>query len=116
MLGLILFLTPLMHTPPPTAHALTTFSQAMVVYFDIEFSHCHKPVKFSTGPHARYTHWKQTVFYLATPLTMERGEVVTGTLRCRPNSKNHRDLDIELAYSINGAISKVDEVQPYRLR
>lgn len=40
------------------------YVHALVAYFDIEFSHCHKPVRFSTGPHAKYTHWKQTVFYL----------------------------------------------------
>jgi len=28
---------------------------AFVAWFDIEFSVCHKPVKFSTGPHAKYT-------------------------------------------------------------
>ena len=35
------------------------YVHALVAWFDIEFSHCHKPIKFSTGPHARYTHWKQ---------------------------------------------------------
>ena len=104
----------LSHLPPhPTPRP--SF-QALVVYFDIEFSHCHNPIRFSTGPHARYTHWKQTVFYLAEPLTMEKDERITGTLRCRPNSKNHRDLDIEIAYKLAGAISNVDVVQPYRLR
>ena len=29
------------------------FLHAVVAYFDIEFSHCHKPVRFSTGPHAK---------------------------------------------------------------
>ena len=40
------------------------YCHALVSWFDIEFSHCHKPVRFSTGPGARYTHWKQTFFYL----------------------------------------------------
>ena len=86
------------------------------MYFDIEFSHCHKPIKFSTGPQAKYTHWKQTVFYLQDSLTVEVGEVVEGTLRCRPNAKNHRDLDIELAYKLEGQHAQVDVVQAYRLR
>ncbi|KAJ1565471.1 Protein arginine N-methyltransferase 1, partial [Cladochytrium tenue] len=32
---------------------------AFICYFDIRFTACHKPVYFSTGPHAQYTHWKQ---------------------------------------------------------
>ena len=35
------------------------FVHAFVVYFDIEFTDCHKPTVFSTGPDAPYTHWKQ---------------------------------------------------------
>ena len=88
-----------------------------MAYFDIEFSHCHKPVRFSTGPHAKYTHWKTTVFYLSEPVTGEEGEVVHGVLRCAPNGKNHRDLDIEIRYAFagrNGAA--IDVTQPYRLR
>lgn len=73
-------------------------------------------MRFSTGPHAEYTHWKQTVFYLNETLTVEPGEAISGTLRCRPNSRNHRDLDIEIAYKIDGKFSKVDALQPYRLR
>ena len=87
-----------------------------MVYFDIEFSHCHKPIKFSTGPQAKYTHWKQTVFYLQEPLTVEVGEVVEGVLRCRPNARNHRDLDIELEYKMEGRVSQVHVAQAYRLR
>jgi type I protein arginine methyltransferase len=52
------------------------YVHALVAYFDIDFSHAHKPVRFSTGPHAKYTHWKQTVFYLTDPVTAEEGEVV----------------------------------------
>ena len=33
--------------------------QALVTFFNIEFTHCHKRVGFSTAPEAPYTHWKQ---------------------------------------------------------
>jgi protein arginine N-methyltransferase 1 len=93
------------------------YVHALVVYFDIEFSHCHKPIHFSTGPHAQYTHWKQTVFYLSDELTMQSGESLSGAIRCRPNSKNHRDLDIEIEYKFEGSKAEpVARVQPYRLR
>jgi protein arginine N-methyltransferase 1 len=31
---------------------------AFLAWFDISFDCTHKQVKFSTGPHAQYTHWK----------------------------------------------------------
>jgi len=92
------------------------YIHALVAWFDIEFSHCHKPIHFSTGPRAKYTHWKQTVFYLNDELTVEQDEELDGLIRCRPNSKNHRDLDIEIAYSFKGAAGEVEAVQPYRMR
>jgi protein arginine N-methyltransferase 1 len=36
----------------------------------------HKPLHFSTGPFSKYTHWKQTVFYLQEDLTICAGEEV----------------------------------------
>lgn len=70
------------------------FIHALIAWFDIEFSACHKPIRFSTGPHTKYTHWKQTVFYLTDAVTMESGEKLSGNLECRPNERNRRDLDI----------------------
>ncbi len=32
------------------------FIHALVAWFDIEFTACHKPIRFSTGPHTKYTH------------------------------------------------------------
>lgn len=77
------------------------FIHAIIAWFDIEFSACHKPIKFSTGPHTKYTHWKQTVFYLQDVLTVEEGEEIVGELENRPSEKNHRDLDITITYKLN---------------
>jgi len=79
------------------------YCHALVAYFDIEFSKCHKPIYFSTGPRSRYTHWKQTVFYLHDVLSIKQGESITGTLACKPNVKNPRDLDIAIDYEFTGA-------------
>ena len=76
------------------------FIHALIAWFDIEFSACHKPIRFSTGPHAKYTHWKQTVFYLREVLTVEDGEDVTGYLSSKPNDKKKRDLDIAIQYHL----------------
>lgn len=39
------------------------FIQALVTYFTVEFTKCHKRLGFSTAPDAQYTHWKQTGEY-----------------------------------------------------
>jgi type I protein arginine methyltransferase len=74
------------------------FVHALVAWFDIEFSACHKPIRFSTGPHTKYTHWKQTVLYLHEVLTVQQGEVIKCVLHNHPNEKNRRDLDIKIEY------------------
>ena len=76
------------------------FIHALIAWFDIEFTKCHKPIKFSTGPHTKYTHWKQTVFYLQDVLTVEEAEQVSGMLENKPNAKNKRDLDIKISYRL----------------
>lgn len=78
----------------------TDYIHALIAWFDIEFSACHKPIKFSTGPHTKYTHWKQTVFYLQDVIMVEGGESVKGKLSCRPNNHNRRDLDIAIDYTL----------------
>jgi len=76
------------------------FVHALIAWFDIDFTACHKPIRFSTGPHTKYTHWKQTVFYLREVLTVEQGEQIVGVLTNKPNDKNKRDLDITISYKL----------------
>lgn len=92
------------------------FLHAFVVYFDVEFSCCHKPVGFSTGPMNPYTHWKQTVFYMQDVLSVKSGEEITGVFKCAPNAKNPRDLDIELDVKFSGSVSQLDAHMEYRMR
>lgn len=40
------------------------------------------------APHSRYTHWKQTVFYLQDCLTVQKGEKLSGTFGVRQNASN----------------------------
>ena len=76
------------------------FIHALIAWFDIEFAACHKPIRFSTGPHTKYTHWKQTVFYLKDVLTVEKGEQLRGVLQNKPNADRKRDLDIKIDYTL----------------
>jgi len=92
------------------------YCHAFVAYFDMEFSKCHKKVFFSTGPHAQYTHWKQTVFYLEDVLSMKKGEEIRGEFSCAPNAKNPRDLDLQISYKFTGEHDSIDNTQSYYLR
>lgn len=93
------------------------FVHALIAWFDIEFSACHKPIKFSTGPHAKYTHWKQTVFYMRDVLRAKDGESVSGFLDCKPNQNNRRDLDIRIQYKLEArdAGNRIEGEASYRM-
>lgn len=92
------------------------FIHALVAYFDVSFTKCHKPIGFSTGPKARPTHWKQTVMYLEDVITICEGEVLTGTMSVTRNAKNARDIDIKLSYSFNGKRCQASRTQLFRMR
>lgn len=92
------------------------YIHALVAYFDVSFTKCHKLTGFSTGPKSRSTHWKQTVLYLEDVLTVCEGEAITGTMTVAPNKKNPRDVEIMLKYSLNGRRSVISKVQYYKMR
>ncbi|KAK6151901.1 hypothetical protein DH2020_014536 [Rehmannia glutinosa] len=92
------------------------YIHALVAYFDVSFTKCHKLMGFSTGPKSRATHWKQTVLYLEDVLTICQGEALMGTMTVAPNSKNPRDVDITLKYSLDGQHCKASRTQYYRMR
>ncbi len=77
----------------------TATFQALVTFFNVEFSKCHKRVGFSTSPEAPYTHWKQTVFYLQDYITCKKGEDIVGVFKMKPNPRNKRDLDFGIDVS-----------------
>ncbi|CCE61490.1 hypothetical protein TPHA_0A04150 [Tetrapisispora phaffii CBS 4417] len=76
------------------------YINGLITWFDIEFPapKGKKAITFSTGAHAPYTHWKQTVFYLADDLECEVGDVLEGQITSIPNKRNNRDLDITIEY------------------
>eukprot|EP00186_Timspurckia_oligopyrenoides_P002216 CAMPEP_0182448064 /NCGR_PEP_ID=MMETSP1172-20130603/23151_1 /TAXON_ID=708627 /ORGANISM="Timspurckia oligopyrenoides, Strain CCMP3278" /LENGTH=361 /DNA_ID=CAMNT_0024644785 /DNA_START=285 /DNA_END=1370 /DNA_ORIENTATION=- len=94
----------------------TDFAHAIVAFFDVRFTHCHRPIVFDTGPFSKPTHWNHTVFYLDKTLALEAGELIQGTLACRPNKRNPRDLDIAISYYVDAKNIKTNSVLRYWLR
>lgn len=84
------------------------YAHAFVLWFDIEFTHCHKPVYFGTGPQHRYTHWKQAVFYIEDVFAISAGEEVKGHFSCKvcslltTSSNVYCLVHVELMFEKNG--------------
>ncbi|XP_053259252.1 protein arginine N-methyltransferase 8-like [Podarcis raffonei] len=92
------------------------YIHALVTYFNIEFTKCHKKIGFSTAPDAPYTHWKQTVFYLEDYLTVRRGEELYGSISIKPNEKNVRDLDFTVDLDFKGQLCEISVSNSYKMR
>lgn len=92
------------------------YIHALVAYFNVSFTKCHKMMGFSTGPRSKATHWKQTVLYLEDVITICEGETLMGSMTVTPNKKNPRDIDIKLKYSLNGHRCQVSRTQHYKMR
>lgn len=56
---------------------------ALVSWFDTSFSDVENPVVLTTSPMKKYTHWKQSVFYLEKPLSVRKGDELYGSIACR---------------------------------
>merc|ERR1711939_397880 len=92
------------------------YCHAILGWFDCAFRASHKPITFSTGPHAKYTHWKQTVFYLGDAIAMDEDDTIEGTISVAPNKRNNRDLDIVIDYAASGeAAQGAAEKREYRM-
>ena len=94
----------------------TDYCHALTCYFNVEFSKTHNKLKMSTGPKSKYTHWKQTIFYLDEPLIVHAGEKITGQFSVKRNDKNPRDLDIDIKVDFKGKEQEYHQDRPYRLR
>eukprot|EP00050_Salpingoeca_kvevrii_P003551 m.227318 g.227318 ORF g.227318 m.227318 type:complete len:556 (+) comp10849_c1_seq13:4415-6082(+) len=92
------------------------YVHALVAHFDIEFGGIHKPVRFSTGAAAPYTHWKQTVFYLEDVLAVSAGEKITGKFICKKNANNPRDLEFGIDGKFEGEIQQTEFSHKYHMR
>jgi len=93
------------------------YLHALVTYFNMEFTKCHKRTGFSTSPDAPYTHWKQTVFYLGdNDLTIKKGEEVEGVISMTPNPQNNRDLDFNIKLDFKGELSDASCSLNYKMR
>ena len=71
-------------------------------WFTTDFSHGKENVCLSTSPFKKWTHWKQTVFYLRKPLLIEYEEEVKGKLRVGKGVENKRNIEVDMTLEVKG--------------
>ncbi|KAJ9106082.1 hypothetical protein QFC21_001221 [Naganishia friedmannii] len=57
-------------------------------------------VSFTTGPRGKPTHWKQVVFMLKQPVSLEQGQRIKGTFNCVKGHDNQREVDVEIHWKV----------------
>ena len=92
----------------------TNICSSFVSHFDMSFNHGEQSIYIPTGPHEKSTHWQQASLNLRQALPLKNGDVIRGTIACRPNEKNSRDLDIAIEYGIGNDSDTI--LEHYRMR
>ena len=80
---------------------------ALVSWFDTSFSHLKRPTVLTTSPMKKYTHWKQSVFYMDKPISVRKGDTLYGSIATRQDKENFRNLNIKISYHCEGQAEKV---------
>lgn len=79
---------------------------AIVAWFDTEFSlnqDGNAVNSFTTRPGPQgETHWKQTIFHLEDPLSLQKGDKLKVTFKGDRNPSNIRELEVSAVMTVNG--------------
>jgi len=81
------------------------FCHALVLYFTVEFSRCRNPITLSTSPLEYYTHWKQSVLYLDTPIPLSMREDIKGTIKMWVSGEKKDKTVIQVGTQFKGVTS-----------
>ncbi|XP_077392911.1 protein arginine N-methyltransferase 2 [Festucalex cinctus] len=65
------------------------------------------PVELNTGPDSEPTHWKQTLFMLDEPVSVNAADRIGGSIILRRNPTWRRHLTVTLHWDINGRTQEV---------
>jgi len=92
------------------------YCHALISFFEVEFTKCYRPTGFSTGPHCRRTHWKQTLFYLTNDLVVSRGTFIDVSMSVTKNLLNKRGLEISIEVNYKGSSKNSNQKRVYAMR
>jgi len=89
---------------------------ALVCWFDIFFEKLKNPVKFTTSPYSRKTHWKQIVMYLSEPIPAKQNGILSGVIAVSKAENNPRHINIKITYEYKDNEKNIKNSKMYRLR
>jgi len=89
---------------------------ALVAWFDAEFTKLKEPIKLTTSPYSKETHWRQVIFYLNEEINAKAGYELHGSIAVRKSKKEHRSLDIKISYHYSDPEYTTDFIQLYKLQ
>jgi len=92
------------------------YCHALIAFFEVDFSKCHRRTGFSTGPHCKRTHWKQTVFYLTNDLAVSRGRRIDVSMSVCRNLLNKRSLEISIEVDYKDSSKNSRQKRVYAMR
>ncbi|OMJ74729.1 hypothetical protein SteCoe_26272 [Stentor coeruleus] len=78
------------------------FLHALISWFEVTFSHCHKPIVINTGPKNKTTYWKQSVYYLDHSQPVEIGQILNGSFASRMNMRKNREMVFKISFHLGG--------------
>jgi len=81
----------------------------LTTYFNVEFSHCHLPVQFSTSPGSPPTHWKQTSFHLERNYQLSDRDLVKGIVNMCRSRDSYRSFDFRIGVIVEKDKTLVEE-------
>ena len=88
----------------------------LIAWFDTPFSNLTRPINLSTSPYKKYTHWKQTVFYMDQDIDVREGDVLTGSIANRKSTVNFRELEIKISYHMNDGKTNKSSTCLYKIK
>lgn len=68
-------------------------------------------VELHTGPNSEQTHWKQTLFMLDRPISVHKGDTISGSIVLRRNPVWRRHMTVIFKWTIN---SSTEETHKYK--
>lgn len=92
------------------------YCHALIAFFEVEFTKCYRRTGFSTGPHCKRTHWKQTVFYLTDDLAVSHGTRIDVFMNVSRNLLNKRSLQISIEVDYKGSSENSSQKRVYAMR
>ncbi|XP_077436438.1 protein arginine N-methyltransferase 2 isoform X2 [Vanacampus margaritifer] len=79
-------------------------------WFSVHFKSLEEggaPVELNTGPDSEPTHWKQTLFMLDEPVSVNAADCISGSIILRRNPTWRRHLSVTLHWDVSGHTQEV---------